>query len=157
MTEVSHATRPRALPVGRVAWALVGIWLAAILISYYRTASSGTLVGAAATAVALVPLYIGVQRVVVRYLSGINRWLGALLALLPAVLVFLFAGLAVRAGVLTFLAVSLLVAAVRGDPGCEVMSIPALLRGKDTRLACIVFSPIDWLEAKMRSRWGSAA
>ena len=40
------------------------------------------------------------------------------------------------------------VVAVRADGGCEVMAIPSLIFGRYTHLACIVFSPIDWLERK---------
>lgn len=128
-----------------------------IVVSDYRRAGSGALLSTAVTVIALLLLYIGVQFVVGRYLPGINRWLGAGLVLLPAVLVFLLGGLPLRGGVLTFLAVSLLVAAVRADPGCEVMSLPALFAGTHTRLACIVFSPIDWLEATLHQRAGGAA
>jgi len=52
----------------------------------------------------------------------------------------------------TFLGVSLLVAAARGDPGCEVTSIPGALFGQTSRLTCIVFSPIDRLEHRLRGK-----
>ena len=52
----------------------------------------------------------------------------------------------------TFLGVSLVVAGVRAAPGCEVMAIPGLLFGKHTELACLIFSPLDRLERKLRSK-----
>src|SRR6266571_468540 len=52
----------------------------------------------------------------------------------------------------TFLGASLIVAGMRADPGCEVMAIPGALFGKHTELACLVFSPLDWLERKWRSK-----
>ncbi len=52
----------------------------------------------------------------------------------------------------TFLGVSLLIAALRADSGCEVMSIPAAVLGKHTELACLVFSPVDKLERKLRGK-----
>jgi hypothetical protein len=52
----------------------------------------------------------------------------------------------------TFLGVSLVVAGVRTAPGCEVMAIPSLLFGKHTELACLIFSPLDRLERKLRSK-----
>jgi hypothetical protein len=52
----------------------------------------------------------------------------------------------------TFLGVSLVVAGVRAVPGCEVMAIPGAFFGKDTELACLIFSPLDRLERKLRSK-----
>lgn len=47
-----------------------------------------------------------------------------------------------------FLGLSMLVAAVRGDAGCEVLALPnALLRRRD-RIGCILFTPIDAAEAR---------
>ena len=60
---------------------------------------------------------------------------------------FLLATLAVLL-LLTYLGVSLVVTGLRSDAGCEVMAIPGLVWRRRTRLACIVFSPIDWLEGK---------
>jgi hypothetical protein len=55
----------------------------------------------------------------------------------------------------TFLGISLMVAGVRAVPGCEVMAIPGLLFGRQTELACLIFSPLDRLERKLRSKHGA--
>ena len=34
-------------------------------------------------------------------------------------------------------------------PGCEVMTLPALIFGKRTNLACAIFTPIDEIENKL--------
>ena len=52
----------------------------------------------------------------------------------------------------TFLGISLVVAGLRAAPGCEVMVIPGLLFGKHTELACLIFSPLDRLGRKLRSK-----
>ena len=52
----------------------------------------------------------------------------------------------------TFLGISLVVAGLRAAPGCEVMAIPGLLFGKHTELTCLIFSPLDRLERKLRSK-----
>src|SRR5207249_4275930 len=57
----------------------------------------------------------------------------------------------------TFLAVSLVVAGLRGDAGCEVMAIPGALFRRHTELTCLVFSPLDWLERKWRSNLNGRA
>ncbi len=54
----------------------------------------------------------------------------------------------------TFLGVSLVVAGVRAAAGCELMAIPGVLFGKHTELACLIFSPLDRLERKLRSKGG---
>lgn len=52
----------------------------------------------------------------------------------------------------TFLGVSLVLAGVRAVPGCEVMAIPDMLFGKHTELPCLIFSPLDKLERKLRDK-----
>ena len=83
------------------------------------------------------------------YLTKLNRWLGAFLAILPVFVVFLLGGGLGQVGALSFLAVSLLLAAARADAGCEVMSIPSLVFGRRTHLMCLLFSPLDWVEEKV--------
>jgi hypothetical protein len=52
----------------------------------------------------------------------------------------------------TFFGVSLVVAGMRAAAGCELMAIPGVLFGKHTELACLIFSPLDRLERKLRSK-----
>ena len=80
--------------------------------------------------------------------QGVNDMvLGAILAFGPFLAVFFIGyGGPAATGALTFISVSLIIAAVRSDSGCEVMSIPAVFLRKHTHLCCIVFSPIDWVE-----------
>jgi len=47
-----------------------------------------------------------------------------------------------------FLGGSMLVAAIRGYAGCEVLAIPNLMRGRDDQVGCILYTPIDAAEAK---------
>jgi hypothetical protein len=54
-----------------------------------------------------------------------------------------------------FLAISLVVAGVRALPGCELMAIPGVFLRKDTELACLIFSPLDSLERKLRGKHGA--
>ena len=53
---------------------------------------------------------------------------------------------------ITFLGVSLVIAGVRGNPGCELMAIPGVLFGRHTELPCLIFSPLDSLERKLESK-----
>ena len=54
--------------------------------------------------------------------------------------------------VITFLGISLVVAGVCAAPGCEVMAMPGFLFRKHTELTCLIFSPFDSLERKLRSK-----
>ena len=96
---------------------------------------------------ALIVFYFLVHVYITKYLPNINKMTGAVLASAPFLAVFFIGyGGPAATGALTFIAVSLIIAAIRADCGCEVMSIPALIRGKHTHLSCILFSPIDSIE-----------
>ena len=53
-----------------------------------------------------------------------------------------------------FVGASMLVAAARGDGGCEVFAVSNWLRNRDDQLACPVFSPIDAAERRAHSTAG---
>jgi hypothetical protein len=50
-----------------------------------------------------------------------------------------------------WLGVSLLVAAVRGYGGCEVLAFPNLIRGRREQIGCMLYGPIDAAERKRGS------
>src|ERR687895_1706019 len=57
----------------------------------------------------------------------------------------------------SFLGVSMLVAALRGYAGCEVLAIPNAITGRRDRIGCVLYTPIDAAEARgKRSRAVSA-
>ncbi len=143
-------------PIGRALRFGVGLLLIASVIPFYLQGTIAFMLTSLGVAAALVIFYILVHVLVSRYWPRLNRWLGAGLALAPMMAVYVFGfggGYIFGAGegqldVLTFLGVSLLLAGVHGDLGCEVMTIPGLVFKPHTHLACIVFSPIDWLEQR---------
>lgn len=47
---------------------------------------------------------------------------------------------------LIFYGASMLLAAVRGYAGCEVMAISNWLLGREDQVGCVIFSPIDFVE-----------
>jgi hypothetical protein len=51
-----------------------------------------------------------------------------------------------------FFGTSMLLAAVRGDAGCEVLAFPNAITGRGDRIGCILFTPIDAAEARHRRR-----
>ena len=56
----------------------------------------------------------------------------------------------------TFFGISLVVAGIRGIAGCELMAIPDLFLRKDVELGCLIFSPLDKLERRLRRTQNSS-
>nr|NIM49147.1 hypothetical protein [Gemmatimonadales bacterium] len=82
------------------------------------------------------------------------RWFGAVLAVAPVVLLFALGGALGRVASVAYIGSSLLLQAIRGDAGCEVMSIPAVLLRRRSHLLCLLFSPIDWVEKHLSGPGG---
>ena len=55
-----------------------------------------------------------------------------------------------RNATLIFLGAAMLLSAVRGYCGCETLAVSNWLLGRDDQVGCLVFSPIDALEANRR-------
>jgi hypothetical protein len=55
-------------------------------------------------------------------------------------------------GAALFYGATLLVAAWRGQPGCEGTVVSNVILGRDEQLGCPVFSPIDEAEARLKAR-----
>lgn len=126
----------RTLPVGRILRFCLGAWLIIAVWPFFQHAQSNRILGAIFVVIGLAIFYSVVHWSVSSCLPKINRWLGAFLAILPVLLVFIFGGALGQVGAASFLGVSLLLAAVRADAGCEVMSIPSLIFGRRTLLMC---------------------
>ncbi len=150
-TTIDTITRgPRsARPIGRILRFLMAGYLIATVIPHYLEASWQSNLRIAAAIGALVLLYTGMHLVISKYVPHLNRWLGAVLAVIPAVLFFLLGGGIGQMGSMTYIGSSLFIDSLNGDAGCEVMAIPGLISNERTHLVCIAFSPLDWLEQKL--------
>lgn len=56
--------------------------------------------------------------------------------------------------VLIFYGLSMLLAAVRGYAGCEALAISNWLLKRDDQIGCLVFGPVDYLEARLCGQSG---
>ncbi len=156
MTEEILKTKP----IGRTLRLLGGVALLIIDLPVLLRASWTYTLASLGIVVALTLFYMMMHYLISRYTPTINRWLGALLALTPVFLVFIFGqggGLLFgqgegATGALTYIALSLLIDFVRADAGCEVMALPGLFFKNRTHLACITLTPIDILEEKLTRR-----
>ena len=136
-------------PVGRALRLLTGAALT-IHAAQHMIAGDTTLnLQAAGIVLGLLLLYAVVHLAISRFVPSINAWLGAVIALAPAILVFALVDPSLRFSLVLFIGISLVVTAIRADGGCEVMTLPGMLMGKRTHLVCIVFSPLDWVEEKL--------
>lgn len=139
---------PKTTPISRVLRLALGLGMLGMVASPLQGASWAGRLEVAAVVAGLVVFYIGVHLLVGRYLGWLHPWFGALIAVTPVFLVFLGGGV-FAAGAVLFVGASLVLIAVLGHPGCEVMAIPALVLGRRTHLACILFSPLDWAEGRI--------
>jgi hypothetical protein len=88
-----------------------------------------------------------------RYASGPVRFTGSAGTTANClVLVALAVNPYTAGGAALFYGATLLVAARRGQPGCEATVISNVVLGRDDEVGCPVFSPIDEAEARLKAR-----
>lgn len=147
---------PEATPVSRLLRLVLGVVMVVLITPPLLSASWEGRLRVAGVFVALVALYTVVHLVVSRNLRWLHPWLGAAITVGPAFLIFLQGGV-YAAGVIGFIGLSLILTAALGHPGCEVLAFPALFLGRQTHLACMLFSPLDWIEGKLAAVFRGAA
>jgi hypothetical protein len=150
----------RAPPVGRALRILLGLALMVYVAPVYFQVPLRVAVGSFLLMLGLVGIYSLIHLLASRHAIVFGPCFGASIALgfLVAVYVAGPSGLPIvghgkgQLAAVTFLGISLIVAGARALPGCELMAVPNVLLGKDTELACLIFSPLDKLERKLRSK-----
>ncbi len=139
----------RARPIGRILRFIMAGFLIATVAPHYLGASWQSNLKIVAAIGALTILYTAMHLIISKYIPRLNRWLGALLAITPAVLFFLLGGGIGQMGAMSYIGGSLFIDSFNGDNGCEVMALPGIFMGERTHLACLLFSPLDWIEEKL--------
>ena len=139
----------RARPIGRILRFLVAGFLIITLAPYYLQAGWQANLKIVAAIVGLTVLYTGMHLIIAKYVPHLNRWLGAVLAVVPAALMFIIGGGIGQMGAVSYVGGSLFIDSLNGDCGCEVMAVPGMVCGERTHLACILFTPLDWIEKKL--------
>jgi hypothetical protein len=147
---MSDNDKSKARIIGRLLRFLLGLFFLTEVVPVYQDVTPEGALIRVIWALGLLLFYILLHQIILKFTPNFNRIIGAILAFGPFLVVFFIGyGGPAATGALTFLAVTLIVAAIRADPGCEVMSIPALFSKKHTHLACLLFSPIDWCESQI--------
>jgi len=142
----TEASPPAAGIIGRTLRLMLGGLLAWMTFTVMRAEDRAFNLRVLAVFGGVTVFYAIVHVIVSRYGTALNRWLGAALAVAPVVLIFALGGPVGRVATVAYIGVSLLLQAIRGDGGCEVLAIPAIALGRRTHLMCVLFSPIDWVE-----------
>ncbi len=147
----SKNVRSKALTVGRILRFALGVFFVTEVWPVYMDVTAEGVLIRLGWALALLLIYLLLHHSILKFAPKFNSIIGAILAFGPLLAVFFIGyGGPAATGALTYLAAALLIAAIRGDGGCEVMSVPALFTGKHTHLACLLFSPIDWCESRFK-------
>lgn len=142
----------KAKAVGRTLRLLLGIAMTIEGGRHLIDSSAGLPAKTAGVVLGEIVFYAALHLIISKFFRRVNPWLGAVIAVTPVALVFVFGGPAGSLGTLIFIGVSLLLTAIRADGGCEVMTIPGIFLRNRTHLVCIAFSPIDWVEAWVAKR-----
>jgi hypothetical protein len=146
--------------VGRVLRVLLGLVLIVYVVPVYFQVPVRVAVGSCLLMLGLFGVYSLIHILVSRRIVLFGPYLGAVapLGLLAALYIVGASGLPIlgrgkgQLAAVTFLGISLVVAGVRAVPGCELMAIPGVFFQKQTELACLIFSPLDRLERKLRRK-----
>ena len=150
----------KAPPMGRALRILLGLVLIVYTVPVYFQVPMRLAVGAWLLVLGLIGVYSLIHIVVSRRIVAFGSCIGAVVAFGLLVTLYVAGGSVLpilghgkgQLAAATFLGVSLVVAGVRAAPGCELMAIPGIFFGKHTELACLIFSPLDKLERKLRSK-----
>ena len=141
----------KSKPIGRILRFVLGALMLGLVAPNIVRASWTTDAIIVGVIVVLLAGYTAIHLAVWRFTPNLNRWLGAVLAVAPAALVFVLGDGIGQVSAVTYVGGSLLIDSINGDAGCEVMAVPGIMCKKRTHLACLLFSPLDWLEAKLFS------
>ncbi len=155
---MSHLNYAEARIVGRVLRVLFGILLAVgftaanpdIVIS-----EPAALIASLAGVIIFYILYTILMGN--RVLTRVNPWVGALIMDWPLLVIWIVVighlpGIPppLILAVFLYFGISLIISGVVKYGGCEIVTIPGLVLRKRYNVACIMFSPIDWLGRQTR-------
>jgi len=146
MTRIAQVSAPgrRLGPVGTAARVAGG--LGALVLPIAQGALTWWDPGAALTLLPLTAIAVATA------LSAAPVWVRSLLSLVAVIAVEIGATFASpldgASAIWIFLGVSLLIAAVRGDAGCEAVAIPNAIAGRSDSTGCVIYSPLDAAEAR---------
>ena len=140
-------------PIGTAARVLTGLALLYIAggatIASWGIEAQDALIGLGALPAVMVALGLAARR----YAPGPIRFTGPLgIALNLAIILALIANDVTGGGATIFYGATMLIAAWRGQAGCEGTVVSNWVLGRDDQIGCPTFTPIDEVEAQLRRR-----
>ena len=133
-------------PVSRALRLLSGGWLLYVTAVNMHRPNWKTALIISCTFVAVFVYYALLHRLIGPRLFKWAVLVKAVTILPVAVVIFSLQISAIQLGILVFFGVSLVVQALRGDRGCEVMTLPTLAFRRQAYFPCLLFSPLDRFE-----------
>ena len=124
MSEIASAADVaiKSRPIGRILRFLMGAFMLTRIAPEIASASWSTNAVIASVILALLAGYTAVHFAVGHFAPKLNRWLGAVIAVAPAVLLFTLGGSVGQIASVAYIGGSLLIDSISGDAGCEVMA-----------------------------------
>ena len=154
MTSTHTSSRDEAGIIGRTLRLMLGLlfgWMTYNVMRFEDTAYNLRIV---AVFMGVTAVYGTLHFVISRYGTDLHRWFGAVVAVIPVILLFAFSDEFSQVASVGYVGLSFLLQAVRADAGCEVMSIPSVVLGRRTHLMGILFAPIDLVEKHLSGPGG---
>src|ERR687891_1048493 len=151
---MERKTKRRIGPIGTASRVLAGFALLYLAVSDGGRLSWDLRWHEVALGLGLLPaVLLGVGLAASRFGSGPVRFTGPLaLAVNAALGVALFANEYTAGGAALFVGTTLVVAAWRAQPGCELTVLSNSILRRDDQIGCFVFTPIDELERRVTAR-----
>jgi predicted acyltransferase len=146
--------RPAAGIIGRTLRLMLGLLFGWMLFTVLRSEPPAFGLRVLGVFAGITLCYSLVHLAVGRSGRGLHAWLGSAFMLVPFVVLFAAGGPTARLAAIGFSAISLVVQTIRADAGCILMALPALLTRRPSRLAGIVFAPIDLIERNLTGPGG---
>ena len=151
---MARTTLRRIGPIGTASRALAGLALLYLALSDGGRLSWDLRWYEVVLGVGVLPaVMLGIGLAARRLADGPVRFTGPLsIAVNAAVGVALFASEYTAGGAALFVGTTLLVAAGRAQPGCELTVLSNSVLRRDDQIGCFVFTPIDEAEARLSAR-----
>jgi len=146
--------RPEAGIIGRTLRLMLGVLFGWMTYNVMRFEDSADNLQIVAIFAAVTAVYGLLHVIISRYSTDLHRWFGAIVVVVPTILLFAFGGAFGQVASVAYVGLSFLVQAFRGDGGCEVLAVPSIVLGHRTHLMGILFAPIDWVEKQLTGPGG---
>ena len=151
---IALSGRHEAGIIGRTLRLMVGLLIGLMTYLVLRTEARPFRMRLLITVAAVTVFYAVLHLVIRRFGTRLHRWFGAVLVMIPLVLLFAFGGRVGQVAASAYVGFAFLLQTLRGDGGCEAMALPAAVFRRPTHLLGVLFSPLDFVEKHLTGPGG---